>query len=213
METAERIAEELLDGFNRHYELFRTTSARAKEAFEAGDWERVQRLVQERIRFYDTRVLEYVTRLRDDLDAESIDDSEWQLAKLIYVGLLVDHKRPELAETFFNSVTTRVLRRTYIHDDLMFMRAALSTEYIPSEPPTYRSYYPAGAGARGDLRRDPPRLRVDAPIHRPRARRRVRDARAGRARRAPRARAELPGAGPRARPSTATRPRTSSGRS
>jgi isocitrate dehydrogenase kinase/phosphatase len=28
----------------------------------------------------------------------------------------------------------------------MFKRAALSTEYIPSEPPTYRSYYPAGAG-------------------------------------------------------------------
>ena len=46
METAERIAEELLDGFNRHYELFRTTSAQAKEAFEAGDWARVQRLVQ-----------------------------------------------------------------------------------------------------------------------------------------------------------------------
>ena len=31
-------------------------------------------------------------------------------AKLLYIGLLVDHKRPELAETFFNSVVTRVLR-------------------------------------------------------------------------------------------------------
>ena len=146
METAERIAEELLDGFNRHYELFRTTSTRAKEAFDVGDWAEIQRLVKERILFYDTRVLEYVDRLRDELDADSIDDSEWQLAKLIYVGLLVDHKRPELAETFFNSVTTRVLGRVYVHDDLMFKRAAVSTEYIPSEPPTYRSYYPAEPG-------------------------------------------------------------------
>jgi isocitrate dehydrogenase kinase/phosphatase len=146
MDVAERIAEELLNGFNRHYELFRTTSAQAKDAFDAADWARVQRLVQQRILFYDTRVLEYVDRLLDELDAESIDDSEWQLAKLIYVGLLVDHKRPELAETFFNSVTTRVLRRVYVHDDLMFKRAAVSTEYIPSEPPTYRSYYPADAG-------------------------------------------------------------------
>ena len=105
MDTAERIAEELLDGFNRHYELFRTTSAQAKDAFDVGDWARVQRLVQQRILFYDTRVLEYVDHLLDELDAESINDSEWQLAKLIYVGLLVDHKRPELAETFFNSVT------------------------------------------------------------------------------------------------------------
>ena len=146
METAERIAEELLEGFDRHYELFRSTSAQAKAAYEAGDWSAVQRLVKERILFYDNRVLEYVSRLNEDVGAESVDDSVWQLAKLIYVGLLIDHKRPELAETFFNSVTTRVLRRIYVHDELMFKRAALSTEYIPSEPPTYRSYYPAGAG-------------------------------------------------------------------
>jgi isocitrate dehydrogenase kinase/phosphatase len=146
MDVAERIAAELLDGFDRHYELFRGTSAQAKEAFEAGDWGAIQALVKQRIRFYDTRVLEYVERLRGDLDADSLDDSVWQRAKLIYVGSLIDHKRPELAETFFNSVTTRVLRRTYIHDDLMFMRAAVSTEYIPSEPPTYRSYYPADPG-------------------------------------------------------------------
>ncbi|MFL6016731.1 MAG: bifunctional isocitrate dehydrogenase kinase/phosphatase [Gaiellaceae bacterium] len=146
MDVAERIAAELLEGFDRHYDLFRSTTAQAKEAFEAGDWTAIQRLVKQRIRFYDTRVLEYVARLGGELGADSLDDAAWQRAKLIYVGSLIDHKRPELAETFFNSVTTRVLQRTYIHDDLMFMRAAVSTEYIPSEPPTYRSYYPAGPG-------------------------------------------------------------------
>jgi len=146
MDVAERIAAELLEGFDRHYELFRSTTAQAKEAFESGDWAEIQRLVKQRIRFYDTRVLEYVARLSAELGADSLDDAAWQRAKLIYVGTLIDHKRPELAETFFNSVTTRVLRRTYIHDDLMFMRAAVSTEYIPSEPPTYRSYYPAAPG-------------------------------------------------------------------
>ena len=202
-------------GFDRHYELFRTTSAQAKEAFEAGDWARVQRLVQERIRFYDdARRSSTSTRLRDELDAESLDDSEWQLAKLIYVGLLVDHKRPELAETFFNSVTTRVLRRTYIHDDLMFMRAAVSTEYIPSEPPTYRSYYPAEPGARGDASS---RSCATSAWTRPftdlerdvgfvmRALDELGE-RAPRRRRTSRCRCW-------ARPSTATRPRTSSGRS
>jgi isocitrate dehydrogenase kinase/phosphatase len=146
MEIAQRIADALLEGFDRHYRLFRTTSARAKDAFDAGDWTGMQRLVKERIRFYDERVLDYVERLRNELGAETVDDSVWQRAKLIYVGRLVEHKRPELAETFFNSVTTRVLRRTYIHDDLMFMRAAVSTEYIPSDPPTYRSYYPTEPG-------------------------------------------------------------------
>ena len=149
VDVAQRMAEALIEGFDRHYRLFRTTSARAKDAFDAGDWAAVQRLVKQRIRFYDERVLEYVERLR--ATAASADDAVWQRAKLIYVGLLIDHKRPELAETFFNSVTTRVLRRTYVHDDLMFMRAAVSTEYIPSEPPTYRSYYPSGPGLRATL--------------------------------------------------------------
>ena len=53
-----------------------------------------------------------------ELDAGSLDDATWRQAKLLYIGLLVDHKRPELAETFFNSVVTRVLRRTYVHNEL-----------------------------------------------------------------------------------------------
>ena len=121
MDTATRIADTLLDGFDRHYSLFRATSACAKDAFDAGDWPGVQRLVKERIRFYDERVVEYVERL--SAFAAEAGDEAWQQAKLLYVGRLVDHKRPELAETFFNSVTTRVLGRTYFENDLVFVRA------------------------------------------------------------------------------------------
>ena len=135
MEIAERIAEALLEGFDRHYRLFRDTSAKAKDAFDAGDWVAVQRLVKERIRFYDERVLEYVERLARSSRPTRSTTACGSRRSSLYVGLLIEHKRPELAETFFNSVTTRVLRRTYIHDDLMFMRAAVSTEYIPSDPP------------------------------------------------------------------------------
>ena len=149
MEVAERIAGELLEGFDRHYQLFRTTSAQAKERFDEGDWAGVQQAVKERIRFYDERVAEYVERLTAEFAGNPLEDAVWQRAKLIYVGLLLDHKRPELAETFFNSVTTRVLRRAYIHDDLIFTRAAVSTEYIPADDPsTYRSYYPTEHGLR-----------------------------------------------------------------
>src|SRR6266508_3214534 len=137
METPQRIANALIEGFDRHYRLFRTTSAQAKDSFDAGDWHGIHRAVQERIRFYDGRVREYVERLRRELGPARFDDNVWQETKLLYVGLLLEHKRPELAETFFNSVTTRVLDRTYVHDDLIFLRAAVSTEYIPSDPPTY----------------------------------------------------------------------------
>lgn len=145
-EVAERIASVLIEGFDRHYSRFRETSAGAKQRFEARQWTDVQRAVKERIRFYDERVRECVERLRGEFAVETLERPVWQEVKLLYIGLLVDHKRPELAETFFNSVTTRILRRTYLHNDLMFARAAISTEYIESEPPTYRSYYPNEGG-------------------------------------------------------------------
>ena len=107
--------------------------------------------MKERIRFYDERVRECVERLNTELDAGSLDDATWRQAKLLYIGLLVDHKRPELAETFFNSVVTRVLRRTYVHNSFAFVRAAISTEYIESDPPNYRSYYPAETSLRETL--------------------------------------------------------------
>ena len=150
--TAERIAAALIAGFDRHYALLRATSTAAKERFEAGDWAGAQRAVRERIRFYDERVAEAVELLRRE-QADRLDDATWQQAKLLYIGLLVDHKRPELAETFFNSVTTRVLGRTYMTNDLIFVRATISTESIESDPPNYRSYYPAVGGLRAALTR------------------------------------------------------------
>jgi isocitrate dehydrogenase kinase/phosphatase len=149
--TAQRIADITIAGFDHHYRVFRQTSAAAKHFFESAAWAMTQQAVKERIRFYDERVRECVSRLDEELDPGTLDDATWRRAKLLYIGLLVDHKRPELAETFFNSVVTRVLRRTYVHNSVAFVRAAISTEYIESDPPIYRSYYPAETSLREEL--------------------------------------------------------------
>ena len=57
------IAKAMLDGFNRHYRLFRAESARAKHRFETADWHGQQRAQRERIEFYDLRVKECVRQL------------------------------------------------------------------------------------------------------------------------------------------------------
>jgi isocitrate dehydrogenase kinase/phosphatase len=149
--TAQRIADITIAGFDHHYRVFRQTSAAAKQFFESAAWAMTQQAVKERIRFYDERVRECVDRLNEELDPASLDDATWRRAKLLYIGLLVDHKRPELAETFFNSVVTRVLQRTYVHNNVAFVRAAISTEYIESDPPIYRSYYPAETSLQEEL--------------------------------------------------------------
>ena len=140
------IAKAMMDGFNRHYRLFRTESALAKHRFETADWHGQQRAQRERIEFYDLRVRECAMRLEKEFKAGEQPMDVWQQVKLHYIGLLVDHHQPELAETFFNSITTKILHRTHFHNSFIFVRPAVSTEYIENDEvaatPTYRAYYP-----------------------------------------------------------------------
>ncbi|HLO65245.1 MAG TPA: bifunctional isocitrate dehydrogenase kinase/phosphatase, partial [Azonexus sp.] len=162
--NAYQIALAMIQGFNKHYTLFRQTSREAKTRFEQGDWLGVHKAVRERIRFYDDRVDECVERLRNEFDAGTIEDSTWQQVKLLYIGLLLNHKQPELAETFFNSVTTKILHRNYFHNDFIFVRPSISTENIEGDDTqTYRSYYAKEDGLRGAMRK----IVLDFEWHRP----------------------------------------------
>ena len=146
---AHAIAQTMLDGFDRHYQLFRAASADAKRRFEQADWHGQQRAQRERIEFYDARVGEAAERLQREFQVAGLPMDVWQQVKLHYIGLLTNHHQPELAETFFNSVTTKILHRSYFHNDFIFVRPAISTEYIendePASLPTYRAYYPTRA--------------------------------------------------------------------
>ncbi len=150
--VAQAVAHAMLDGFNKHYRLIRESSRQAKERFESGDWLGVQRAVRERISYYDARVRESVALLKEKYAAERIDDDTWQLTKLLYIGLLIKHKQPELAETFFNSVFCKIMHRTYFNNEFIFVWPAVSTEFIESDPPAYRSFYPNAVGLRQAIR-------------------------------------------------------------
>ncbi len=143
---AHELARAMIDGFNRHYRLFRTESARAKHRFETGDWHGQQRAQRERIEFYDLRVRECTRRLEREFAAGAQPMAVWHQAKLLFIGMLITHPQPELAETFFNSVTTKILHRSYFQNDFIFVRPAISTEYMETEGPrarpTFRAFYP-----------------------------------------------------------------------
>ena len=146
MPTPLAIAQTLHAGFNKHYRLFREASSLAKHRFETADWLGQQQAQRERIAFYDARVRETVAMLETKHQASSLPLAAWSQAKLQYIGLLTHHLQPELAETFFNSVTCKILHRSYFNNDFLFVRPAVSTDYIendePASKPTYRVYYP-----------------------------------------------------------------------
>jgi isocitrate dehydrogenase kinase/phosphatase len=149
------IARTIRDGFDKHYRLFRATSQQAKQHFEEGDWIHAQQAARARIDFYDQRVQECVQQLEDEYEPADLTDEVWRELKLHYIGMLSDHKQPELAETFFNSVCCKILHRSYFHNEFIFVRPVVSTEYIETTEtrPTYRVYYPAADGMHATLKR------------------------------------------------------------
>ena len=140
------MAQVILEGFEKHYRIFREASLQAKEYFESQDWKGIQELIKGRIDYYDDRVRECVIALEEEFDAINLNSDIWQQVKLHYIGLLTNHHQPELAETFFNSIITRVLNHTYYHNDFIFLRPTISTEYIENDEirskPTYKAHYP-----------------------------------------------------------------------
>jgi isocitrate dehydrogenase kinase/phosphatase len=163
-QLAAEVAALLLEGFNKHYRLFRDASRDARRMWESREWLRLQQATTDRIAFYDRRVLEAVDTLEANFSAGGLDDETWQAIKLEYICLLTDHKQPELAESFFNSVCCKILHRTYFNNDFIFVRPGVSTEHIPSNPPSYRCYYPLKTGLRAALRDIAADLQLQVPF-------------------------------------------------
>ncbi len=152
MPDAASIARTILDGFDRHYRLFRATSARAKERWERADWASVREASRARIDMYDQRVREGVEAVHTALQGAVIEEALWPAIKQAFIGMLHEHHQPECAETFFNSVARRVLDRRYYRNDYIFRRPAVSTEHLEGAEPTYRCYYPPGTDLRQTFR-------------------------------------------------------------
>ena len=81
-----------------------------------------------------------------------------------FIALLVDHRQPECAETFFNTVSSKLLHRTYFHNRCLFVRPAVVDRISRRRRAVVPLLLPAPPG---------PARRADRPRARPRARRRA----------------------------------------
>jgi isocitrate dehydrogenase kinase/phosphatase len=112
----------------------------------------MQALARRRIQMYDTRVEETVRSLLDRFPEAEVDEALWPGIKAAYIGLIQEHKQPECAETFYNSVACAVLHRRYYHNEFIFWRPAVATEHLEGESPSFRCFYPVKGGLRRTLR-------------------------------------------------------------
>lgn len=148
MNVIEGVAQAILDGFNRHYYMFRRYSYEGKVCFERADWARTAEASTERIKGYEERVSETVQYLHKNFSRAAREYELWPKIKTAFIGKLMGHLQSECAETFYNSVACRVLHREYYNSEYIFWRPAISTEHLEGSTPTYRSYYPGRDGLR-----------------------------------------------------------------
>nr|WP_136252567.1 bifunctional isocitrate dehydrogenase kinase/phosphatase [Ningiella ruwaisensis] len=130
---AKDIAQAILSGFNRHYHTFLYFTQGANARFESADWKSVQEHSALRIQSYDAKVNEAVTLLKNRFGIKTLDEHIWHWVKAAYIELLSDHKQPELAESFFNSLFCRMFDRRYYLNENIFVKTQV-------DPDTFSAY-------------------------------------------------------------------------
>lgn len=166
MESSREIAQTILDGFNRHYGMFREAAAKASECFAKKNWTELRNLNKSRINMYEMRVKETAARL-NQMFPQIADETQWAKIKEAYICLLYRHFQPELAETFFSSVAVIVLHRRYHNNQFIFTRPAVATDYIEGNQLTYRCYYPKVIGFRQSFRKIFLDFKLDTTLEKP----------------------------------------------
>ena len=151
-DLVKQVAETILYGFNRHFIRFQKITRAAKQRFETADWEGEVQARKKRIYFYDLRVSETVEYVKSNLNIKELDKSYWQDVKRQYMWSLYEHRQPELAESFYNSVFCRLFDRRYFNNRHIFVKPGTATDFLDMEDPAYTSYYPDAHDYNGGLR-------------------------------------------------------------
>jgi len=120
---AEETVTTILDGYRAYRAHFQEITLRAMDRFVSGDWIGMQADTVERLDAYQKILQQVVTALTASLGPRSADHALWIDAKTAFTSKLDRVSDPDLAETFFNSVSRRLgniigadPQREFLHD-------------------------------------------------------------------------------------------------
>jgi len=143
---AHAIAQNILSGFERHIFLYSEITRSAKTRFEQCQWDEVQKAAKQRTGFYEARVIETRQQLHQEFDIKDLDESLWLEVKTAYITLLANHKQPDLAESFYNSVFCQLFSRQYYHNGYIFVESTACRLDCEQPPAIYSRHQPAKKG-------------------------------------------------------------------
>jgi len=136
------IATTIINGFDHHIHLFIEITKSAQQRFQQCQWPEVQQAAKARTSFYEQRVIETFDTIKQDFFIIELNDELWIKVKQEYIAILAEHKQPELAESFYNSVFCRLFERQYYHNDYIFVESTAQRLDTRPTPEIYTSYQP-----------------------------------------------------------------------
>jgi isocitrate dehydrogenase kinase/phosphatase len=123
------------ESFAAYQAEFKHISRRAKRRFEERDWGGAQADALERLGLRDRHIRQAVEELRGVLGAAASDPFLREEMKAQYARDLSDRPDPELAKTFFNSVTRRIFGTVGVNPRAEFVSIEVKREVEPGVEP------------------------------------------------------------------------------
>jgi isocitrate dehydrogenase kinase/phosphatase len=111
----------ILDAFDHYVSAFNSVSRRARTHFEQREWDRWQADAVARLALREQVISDVVAGLHAMLGDQVHSTSLWIAIKHSFASLIARHASLELAETFFNSVTRRVMGTVGVNQNMEFV--------------------------------------------------------------------------------------------
>jgi len=144
-ESAQAVAAVIREGFDAYHGAFLEISRRAKRRFEQADWAGLLADARERLDLYTVVLGTVLERVREAPHASvGNDNAFWTAARNRYSEALAGHPAAEIAETFFNSVTRRVLGTVGVNPAVEFLDFQFARVADPLSRSLARAYPIAG---------------------------------------------------------------------
>ncbi len=138
--TAELAAQIVLKAFEAFDAAFRSITRRAKHRFEQRDWQGGRHDSIERLDSYERSLDQVVRKLDTSIGSPAREASLWIAAKPKFAALLALRYDIGRGETYFNSVTRRMLRTVGLNRDVEFFYLHPKPHAPYAEESVYRRY-------------------------------------------------------------------------
>jgi isocitrate dehydrogenase kinase/phosphatase len=139
-EVQEKVATLMTRVFDSYLSEFLIVTRRAKTRFEERNWRGGRRDAFERLSLYEKVLSQVAVQIEGILGRAAFDRSTWISLKPVYARMIAGRRTADIAETFFNSVTRKMMETVGLDRGIEFFSIESRLPDAASSPPLYRTY-------------------------------------------------------------------------